>query len=154
MSGDMRIPTAPLSADLAGIAAQAGQVLAKVNRIPIEDIGQNLEDLSHRLRLLIASPQVKDSLTHLDSSLAQIDAMLGQVQPQLGPLVAKLNDAAGEISAIAAAAHQLLGDAGAPDENLPDAIRQLAAAARSVRTLADYLERHPEALVHGKRPER
>jgi paraquat-inducible protein B len=152
---DRRIPTAPDPADLAGIAAQAGQILAKVNRVPIEAIGHDLADLSHRLRLLIASPQVQDSLVHLDSSLTQIDKMLGQVEPQLGPLVANLNDAAGEISAIAAAAHQLLGDAGgAQDENLPDAIRQLTEAARSVRTLADYLERHPEALIRGKSPER
>ena len=34
--------------------------------------------------------------------------------------------------------------------NLANALRELAAAARSVRVLADYLERHPEALVHGK----
>jgi paraquat-inducible protein B len=28
--------------------------------------------------------------------------------------------------------------------------RELAAAARSVRLVADYLERHPEALLKGK----
>jgi paraquat-inducible protein B len=26
-------------------------------------------------------------------------------------------------------------------------------AARSVRTLADYLDRHPEALIRGKKPD-
>jgi len=30
------------------------------------------------------------------------------------------------------------------------ALKELSAAARSIRLLAEYLERHPEALVHGK----
>ena len=31
-----------------------------------------------------------------------------------------------------------------------DALTQLAAAARSLHELADYLERHPESIVRGK----
>ena len=38
--------------------------------------------------------------------------------------------------------------------NLASMLEELAAAARSIRGLADYLERHPEALVHGKGGER
>jgi len=29
-------------------------------------------------------------------------------------------------------------------------LQELAAAARSIRILAEYLEQHPESLVHGK----
>ena len=29
-------------------------------------------------------------------------------------------------------------------------LRELTAAARSIRVMADYLERHPEALIQGK----
>jgi paraquat-inducible protein B len=29
-------------------------------------------------------------------------------------------------------------------------LKELAGAARSIRVLADYLERHPEALLRGK----
>jgi paraquat-inducible protein B len=39
-------------------------------------------------------------------------------------------------------------------DNLPDTIKQLDEAARSIRTLTDYLSRHPEALIRGKRPEK
>jgi paraquat-inducible protein B len=31
------------------------------------------------------------------------------------------------------------------------ALDELAGAARSVRSLADYLDQHPEALLHGRR---
>lgn len=34
--------------------------------------------------------------------------------------------------------------------DLNKALSEIAAAARSIRTLADYLERHPEALIQGK----
>lgn len=37
-------------------------------------------------------------------------------------------------------------------QDLGKTLREIEAAARSIRTLADYLERHPEALVKGKRP--
>jgi paraquat-inducible protein B len=34
---------------------------------------------------------------------------------------------------------------------LGDTLREVSRAARSLRVLADYLERHPEALVRGKK---
>jgi paraquat-inducible protein B len=37
-------------------------------------------------------------------------------------------------------------------QDLSKTLREVEAAARSIRSLADYLERHPEALVKGKRP--
>jgi paraquat-inducible protein B len=39
-------------------------------------------------------------------------------------------------------------------DELSESLREIAKAARSLRTLADYLDRHPEAVVVGKRPER
>jgi len=38
--------------------------------------------------------------------------------------------------------------------DLNAALREISAAARSMRALADYLERHPEALIQGKGPRR
>ena len=100
---------------------------------------------------LVSSPKVDDSLTHLHHSLVQLDLMLSQVQPQIGPLVSKLNEAAGEVASISIAVKQLLdGDGAAQDSSIPEALRQLNETARAIRTLADYLDRHPEALIRGK----
>ena len=64
--------------------------------------------------------------------------MLSQIEPQIGPLMNKLNEAAGQVSGTALAAHQLLGSEGdAQTGNLSETIRQLNEAARSIRTLAD-----------------
>jgi len=40
----------------------------------------------------------------------------------------------------------------APSGNLQQALDELSGAARAVRSLADYLDEHPEALVRGRRP--
>ncbi len=146
-----RIPSAPGSGDFKDITTQANQILAKVNRIPIEQIGEDLRQVTSRLRALATSPKTEQTLEHLNDSLTQVDQMLSQVQPQLGPLIAKLSEAATQISDTALAAHQLLeSDGGPQDANLSETLRQLAEAARSIRALTDYLGRHPEALIRGK----
>ena len=50
-------------------------------------------------------------------------------------------------------------DASVLDKNAPvqqelrDALQEVGRAARSLRVLTDYLERHPEALIRGKTEE-
>lgn len=150
---DPLIPSAPGSSSIEDIASQADEIMAKVNRIPIAEIGANLRHVTDRLNALVSSPKMTESVTHLTSTLAEVDQMLSQLQPQIGPLIAKLNEAAGQISGAALAAHQLLGNEGdSASGNLSATIHQLDEAARSVRTLADFLDRHPDALIRGKRP--
>jgi ABC-type transporter Mla subunit MlaD len=129
--------------------------LAKVNRIPIEEIGANLRQVTNRLNTLVSSPQLEESLSHLTRTLNEVDQMLTQMQPQIGPLLTKLNEAAGQLSGTAQAAHELLnGEDSGDGGSLLETIHQLDGAARSVRTLADYLDRHPSALIRGKGPEK
>jgi paraquat-inducible protein B len=87
--------------------------------------------------------------------LASLDEMLRDAKPQIGPLLSKLNDVAAELSGTAASMHQIVEKGGgSEDASLPDAIRQITEAARSIKTLTDYLDRHPEALIRGKRPDK
>jgi paraquat-inducible protein B len=153
--GNPRFPSAPGSSSLDDIAAKADIFLNKLDAVPLEDIGANLRKITGNLDKLMSSPELKDSLTHLHSSLTSIDKLLGDVQPQIGPLIGKLRDAAAELSGTATALRQVV-ESGGPnaDASLPDAIRQITEAARSIKTLTDYLDRHPEALIRGKRPEK
>jgi len=155
-SGDPRvIPSDDASGGIDEMTDQVNHLLAKFNRIPLDAIGQNLKQTTEHLNGLITSPQLADSLRHLNSTLAQADRMMGEVTPQIAPLVTKLNHAAGEVSAAATAAHELMGGQGGgatatPDGGLPAAIQELTDAARSIRALADYLDRHPESLIRGR----
>jgi paraquat-inducible protein B len=150
-----RFPSAPGSSNLDDITAKAAVFLNKLDAVPLEDIGANLNRIIGNLDRLTSSPELKDSLTHLHSTLTSIDKLLQDVQPQIGPLVGKLNDAVVELSGTATALRQI-AESGGPNEDasLPEAIRQITEAARSIKTLTDYLDRHPEALIRGKRPEK
>jgi paraquat-inducible protein B len=152
---NLRIPSVPGSADLDDITSQADQILTRINHVPIEKIGQDLQQITSRLRGLVTSPRMEESLVNLNHTLAELDKMVGNVAPQIGPLVTKLNQAAAQIAATASATQQLLeNDGGSTGDNLSQTLQQLNEAARSIRTLADYLGRHPEALIRGKRPEK
>jgi paraquat-inducible protein B len=147
------IPTSG-GAGLDDLTTKVNAILDKVNRVPIQAIGQDVREITRHLRALVSSPQLGDSLNHLDGTLTQADQMMTQAKPKIGPLIDKLNQAADEVSGAAAAGQALLsGQGAAQDASLPDAIRQLNDAARSIRGLADYLGRHPEAVIRGKTKE-
>ena len=149
-AGDPELPTATASG-LDDLTNKADSILDKVDAVPIEAIGRDVREVTSHLNTLVSSPQLSDSLQHLDGTLAQVDQMMAQVKPQVGPLIAKLNQAADQLNGAAGAANSVLSGQGAgQDASLPDAIRQLNEAARSIRALTDYLGRHPEAVIRGR----
>jgi paraquat-inducible protein B len=138
-------------ASLGSVIARADGLLRSAQAVPLAEIGQNLRQLTGRLDALAGSPQVADSLGHLHATLANLDQITADVRPQAGPLAAKLTQAAGDLDQAAAAAKRALGDGGgAADASLPETLQQITAAARALRTLADDLDRHPEAVLKGK----
>ncbi|CAN5569619.1 MlaD family protein [soil metagenome] len=146
-----RVPAAP-EAEGGSLFEKADSILTKVNAIPFDAIGSDVRQITGRLSKLVSSPQLDSSIAHLDSTLKSLDQMATQVRPQVGPLVAKLNQTAEQLRQAAVSANGVLGGIGAgQDASLAGAIRQLTDAARSIRALADYLQRNPEALLNGKR---
>ena len=153
-SGDATLIPSAGSAGVDDLTTKVSTILDRVNAIPIEAIGSDVRQITGRLKTLVSSPQLTDSLQHLDSTLNQVDAMMAEVKPQVGPLVSKLNQTADQLNGAVAAANATLSGRGAQqDASLPDAIRQLNEAARSIRTLTDYLARHPEAVIRGRQKE-
>ncbi len=140
-----RIPSAVATGDADQLLSQVNAILAKVNQIPIAEIGQKVNSITGHVDELAGSPEIKDSITHLDNTLRQVDKAIG-------PLIARLDKSVGQLGSAATAASGLLGGAGAnQDQSLAEVIRQIDAAARSIRALTDYLGRHPEALLGGKK---
>jgi len=142
-------------------AAQGGgleRLPAELTSLPLTQIADNLRTITDQLRSLTSSPQLRDSLAHLDATLAALDRMSRQTGPQLAPTlreirttVASLRTAAQQMDATAQAARIAMGASpAAPSGNMQHALDELAGAARAVRSLADYLDQHPEALLHGR----
>ncbi|MEX3790617.1 mammalian cell entry protein, partial [Paraburkholderia sp. BR14374] len=141
------------AANLDTTMAKANEVIQKIDDLPIRQTGEQVRSIAAHINALSSSPQIKDSLTHIDHSVAQIDHTLQQVSPQIGPLVAQLRDTANAADRTVAAANRTLGGDASSQNDLPAAMQELTDTARSIRALADYLDRHPEALIHGRQQE-
>jgi paraquat-inducible protein B len=131
---------------------------AEIGSLPLTQIADNLRVITDQLRSLSTSPRMQSSLAHLDATLAALDRTTREAGLQIGPTlrevratVVSLRAAAQQMDTTAAAARLTMGSTpAAPSGNLQHALDELAGAARAVRSLADYLERHPEALVRGR----
>jgi paraquat-inducible protein B len=86
----------------------------------------------------------------LDETLTHLDQATQALEPQLQALIGSLRETAAATQRTAEAASGALG-ASHGNIDLPGLMRELNDAARAIRELADYLDRHPEALLRGRR---
>jgi len=130
----------------------------EISSLPLTQIADNLRTITDQLRSLTSAPQLRESLAHLDATLAALERISRQAGPQVAPTlrelrmtVATLRTTAQQLDAAAASAKMTMGASpAAPSGNLQHALDELADAARAVRSLADYLDQHPEALLRGR----
>lgn len=121
----LEIPTAPGSFD--ALQKQLTDIVSKLDKVPFEEIGNELRDTLHSTRLLLGkldnevAPQARAVLEQAQQSLKALDRSLAEDSP--------LQRGAGHT------------------------LEEVARAAQSLRSLADYLNRHPEALIRGKSSE-
>lgn len=148
------IPTAPGS-DIDAMIASFSGFGAKLDAMPLDQIAEDIHQTTQKLAALSKSPQLTQSLEHLDSTLANVDRIAHAGSRQIGPILGDLRQVANEAKATVAAARSVIASNGMV-QNQPEttgignALYELTRAARSLRELADYLDRHPEALLRGK----
>lgn len=122
-------PTA--SGGIDEITDSIGSIAKKLDKVPFDQISSHL----------IAT------MATLDQTLKTTDHLMRNVDSSIAPQVtATLQEAQGAMKN----AKEALSEGGALNNNLGDALVQLSRAAKSLGALADYLERHPEALIRGK----
>jgi paraquat-inducible protein B len=110
----------------------------------------SVQQLLHRLDAATAGPELGHAIKELDRTLTNLEHVTAEVEPQLNPLMSSLREAAQAAQRTLQAANNMLGTSAASGADLPRLIRELTEAARSLRDLADYLERHPESLIRGR----
>jgi len=87
----------------------------------------------------------------LDGTLKNADLLLQQLRTETAPQVtATLKQAQDTLDEV----KRMLSPGSSFRQDTGDTLREVSRAARSFRELADYLERHPEALLRGKPRER
>jgi paraquat-inducible protein B len=133
-------------------------ILHRVNAVPIDKIAEHvleitkhIESITTHIEAITSSPKLQQSVNHLDHTLAELDRTVRRTGPQITDLVQSLRQTASEINTTAQAANGVLGNTPTnQDENIRTALYELTETARTIRSLADYLDRHPEALVKGR----
>jgi len=139
-------PTIPPES-LAGIAAKVDAILAKLDAIPIEKIGNNLATMSSNLAdttAKIDALPIDKIGRNLADTAEKLEAIpVGKISSDLKKLLVSLN---GLVDSLNAAQGGVIG------VQTRDAMIAITRAARALRGFAEYLERHPEALLKGKKP--
>ncbi|WP_309476998.1 PqiB family protein [Trinickia acidisoli] len=117
-----QLPTVP--GNLQGLQESITNLVAKLNEIPFKGIG-----------------------TDLRKTLGDADTLLNTINTDIAPDAKATLTAARE--ALTSANRTLQSDSPLQQSTV-ETMHELSQAAVSIRTLAEYLERHPEALIRGK----
>lgn len=86
------------------------------------------------------------------SALRQIRRTTSQAGPQITDLISTLHKASDDLDQTVRSADRLVSGT-ATQEGVGNTIQEIDEASRAVRSLANYLDRHPEALVKGRTAE-
>jgi paraquat-inducible protein B len=128
---------------------QQGQRLNGQIRGPagLEEIGNDLRDAIKGAKGFLTSAGLTNALTEMDGALKQFRLTASKMDEQTLP---KLGEAVEQVRATFKSAQGVIAPDTALYHDIKRALTELSAAARSIRDMADYLERHPEALIKGK----
>ncbi len=153
---DFVLPTAP-GGGFAGLQASANDLLDKVNTIPFDQIGQNLDGILKSVNELARGPQMRDALTRLAATIAIVEQVTRNLNSGTAPALKQLPQLSAELQKTMANANKLVvsldsgyGDNTKFNRDMERLLVQTNDAVSSIRALADLLARHPEALVKGR----
>jgi paraquat-inducible protein B len=126
----LEIPT--VSGGFAELETSVGNIARKIERLPFDEMAAGVRSIVDTLDL---------TLRNINSMVERVDAELA---PELRETLEKAQAALGAVQGA------LSGEA---QGDLRGTLRDVTRAAEAIRNLADYLERHPESLLRGKREE-
>jgi len=149
---DFVLPTTE-GGGFAGLASSATDLLDKVNKMPFDQIGANLNGILKSVNDVAQGPQMKKALTDLAAMLASAQGMVQRLDTkQLPELSAGLQKTLASANKLVLSLDTGYGDNTKFNRDLDRLMVQTNDAVRSIRALTDLLARHPEALLKG-RPE-
>ena len=147
----------PLDSGPGDVLASAGALVARMQAIPFEEIGENLNQTLAGANGTINDPKLREAIDSLVQTLRATQTLMTNLNRGADPLLQRLPRIASDLEATVKHANDLIGslnDSHGPSSQFGhDTSRmmtELTDAARSIRILADLLSRHPEALIRGR----
>ncbi len=122
-------------------------LLEKLDRFPVEQLGNDLLDTVQGAKNVTTSPELLETVRALSEAVFELKRLTAGLRTTVTPgLSATLDRVRGSLDML----EKTMGSDSELQGNVRKTLNDLAGAARSLRFLADYLERHPEALIRGK----
>jgi paraquat-inducible protein B len=128
------MPTVPNQ--LGDLQPQLMRIVRRLSEVRFDEIGHNLQqtlaDADHTIRTL--TPEAQHALADVRKTLQQAERTLQGAQQSLQQVD-----------------RNLISPDAPLQRNASETLDELQRAARALRVLADYLQRHPESLLRGQR---
>ncbi len=126
-----QFPTIPTT--IAQVKETVSHLVTDLQKLPLAEIAQNLVETTNGLNRLVNDPDMKNTIHSTNATLVQAEKTLASMNTTLATV----------------------DDVIAPDSplqyDLANMMVEFKAAAHSFRMLTNYLERHPESLISGKK---
>jgi paraquat-inducible protein B len=135
------IPAVP--AQLEALTASVTAVLNQLAALPLTELVDDLRQTVQGIDALVTSPDTKQAVAALNQAAVRLDSLIATFDQRISPLFV-------QAQSTLAAADGLVGADAPMRYDLNALLKELTGAARSIRVFADYLERHPDALLRGK----
>jgi len=145
--GYTEFPTTPTQ--LEEIGTKLSQLVAKLDRIPLDQIGNDLSATIKGAKRIANSPEIIEAVKSLNAAVKELRLLTVELRTRTAP---ELNSTLKQAQASLSAAGDMLESGSPLQSRLKETLEELASAARALRVLSDSLERQPQSILTGKEP--
>jgi len=154
------LPTLPT--ELEEITTSLTRLVEKIEKLPIDKLANSLIRTAEGLETIVNEGQLVETIGEYKSLAQSVRRTIDQVDKETLPRIAKtvdegrsalrrVDETLKSATKLFETADATLSDGSPVKYELSVMMRELTAASRSVRNLADFLERNPNALLRGKK---
>ncbi len=132
---------------LTGSIEAAEKVLKEIQKLAA-DIDSEIKPVVSDI--MATSKAARKTMEQADKTLAMEEGVPAELASGVNETLATVNNTMKKVDLTLSSLQGVAGEDSSTVYELNNTLEELTAAARSIRFLSDYLERHPEALLRGK----
>lgn len=135
--------------NLDNTARNANELVLQL-RADTSQISRTATETLEQAKQTMTDARLAEVSARLDKTLAAVESLAANIDRKVTPLSQTAITTMNQATSTLRTAENLIGEDSNTRYNLDATLEELAAAARSVRLMADYLEQNPDALLKGK----
>ena len=147
------------SVDFASLAKELQGVLksadAAIVSLHLDQLGPSIDKAANSISNLANGDQVKGALVSVRESFDQLTATLKSLNPAVGDLKPTLDQARAALTNLqksTAQLDQILKPDSSLRYQLDSSLSEISSAASAIQQLSDFLQRHPNSILFGRKP--